>query len=59
MKSLLPLTRIIIVAVLLSGLISLSSYTSVARAGTPPVIVGNTPALLKHENLTPTPQPWE
>ena len=46
-------------AVLLSGLISLSSYTSVARAGTPPVIVGNTPALLKHENLTPTPQPWE
>lgn len=30
--------------------ISVSLHTSIARAGAPPLIVGNAPALLKHEN---------
>jgi hypothetical protein len=48
------LTKIVLVAIISAGLISVSSYTSIARAGTPPVTVGNTPALLEYENLTPT-----
>jgi hypothetical protein len=58
-NSLHALTKIVIIAIISAGLISVSSYTHTAKAGTPPVIVVNTPALLEHENLTPTPQAWE
>lgn len=53
-------SKIILIAIVLSGVLSVTSYIPMAMASYgSPVIVGNTPALLKHENLTPVPQAWE
>ena len=51
------LTRIILVAVLLSGLISLSSYPSIANANTNQVITGDTQEYRIFEGQAPTYQP--
>ena len=48
------LTKIILVAVLLSGLISLSSYTSIANANTNQVITGDTQEYRIFEGQAPT-----
>ena len=48
------LTRIILVAVLLSGLISLSSYPSIANANTNQVITGDTQEYRIFEGQAPT-----
>ena len=51
------LTRIVLVAVLLSGLISLSSYPSIANANTNQVITGDTQEYRIFEGQAPTYQP--
>ena len=51
------LTRIVLVAVLISGLISLSSYPSVANANTNQVITGDTQEYRIFEGQAPTYEP--
>ena len=51
------LTKMVLVAVLLSGLISLSSYTSIANATTNHVITGDTQKYRIFEGQAPTMQP--
>jgi hypothetical protein len=53
------LAKIIMVAVLLSGLLSLSSYSSVANATTNHVITGDTQRYRIFEGFAPTMQPSE
>ena len=55
--SMLFLTKMVLVAVLLSGLISLSSYTSIANATTNQVITGDTQEYRIFEGQAPTMQP--
>ena len=55
--SMLFLTKMVLVAVLLSGLISLSSYTSIANATTNNVITGDTQEYRIFEGQAPTMQP--
>ena len=57
--SMLFLTKMVPVAVLLSGLISLSSYTSIANATTNQVITGDTQEYRIFEGQAPTMQPSE
>jgi predicted secreted hydrolase len=57
--SMLFLTKMVLVAVLLSGLISLSSYTSIANATTNHVITGDTQKYRIFEGFAPTMQPSE
>ena len=51
------LTRIVLVAVLISGLISISSYPSIANANTNQVITGDTQKYRIFEGQAPTMQP--
>ncbi|MGB8766500.1 MAG: hypothetical protein WCC79_04190 [Nitrososphaeraceae archaeon] len=48
------MTRIVLVAVLISGLISLSSYPSIANAATNKVITGDTQEYRIFEGQAPT-----
>lgn len=59
---LLPLIRIVVVAIILTGgLINISLYSTAASAATPQtrVIAGDTSQYMEYEGLTPTMQPWE
>lgn len=66
-RKILPINKMLVIAVLLAGLVNLSiystaatkAYTSSTTGVTTNVIPGDLPQLMQHEGLTATPQPWE
>lgn len=65
-RKILPINKMLVIAVLLAGFVNLSiystaatkAYTSSPTGVTTNVIPGDLPQLMQHEGLTATPQPW-